>query len=69
MVLWIPEDLVRLASAVVASGPFPGHLSQTRRPQLASGLLPDVGDGMGSQNWPGVALWAGPEFTKKAGFW
>lgn len=45
MVLWIPEDLVRLASAVVPSGPFPGHLSQTRRPPLASGLLPDGGMG------------------------
>jgi len=41
-----PEDLVRLASAVVTSGPFPGHLSQTRRPPLPpAGLLPDVGMG------------------------
>ena len=65
-----PEDLVRLASAVVTFGPFPGHLSQTRRPpRPPAGLLPDVG--MGSHRmtnwWPGVALWAGPEFTKKAG--
>ena len=29
---WVIKDLVRLASAVVAFGPFPRHLSQTRLP-------------------------------------
>jgi hypothetical protein len=68
-----PEDLVRLASAVVTFGPFPGHLSQTRRPpRPPAGLLPDVGDGIPSddQLMARSGALGGPRVHKEGGvFW